>query len=378
MGDSAFKLKNYRISPGFSDDSVNIFEGIFENFPDMIHSVDAAGKIVATNRKATDLLGYTKEELIGMSVFDIYPKSISEAVRIGFEELKRDGVKERIESKLLAKDGTIIDVEIRSLSVYDSEGNFVKTFTVIRDMRELNQLKLQLIQQSKLAAIGELATGIVHDIRNPLSVIVAYNNDVLPKVIASGDLKKMQTIQIKMEKAAARIAKICDHLRAFGRNEVESPESVNVSSFVDDCLLMVGPRIQAAGARLINRVQGSSLTAVFRVAQLEQVLINLLANAADAVEKQVIKEIEISAEIEGEMLVLRVTDSGPGIDPRIHEQIFESFFTTKDRNKGTGLGLSICRGIVSNNQGSLTFASEVGEGATFILKLPVAGPVKKS
>lgn len=376
MSEAAFKFKSSDFGSVAEADAATVFEGIFENFPDIIHSVDAAGRIVAANRKAEELLGYSRTELIGMSVFEIYPKEIRAKVKAGFEELKQEGYKDRIESQLITKTGKVIDVEIRSISVYDLNGNFSRTFTVIRDIREVSQLKLQLNQQSKLAAIGELATGMFHDIRNPLSVILAYNNDVFPKAIAAGDMRKLQMIQIKMEKAAARIAKICDHLRSFGRSEIESPEKKSISAFVEDCLLLAGPRIQEAGAKLINLAQDSKLAAVFRAGQMEQVVINLLTNAADAVEGRAVREIEISAEADGENVVIKISDSGPGIDSAIQGQIFESFFTTKARDKGTGLGLSICRGIVSNNQGELTCKSEVGEGATFILKFPINGPVQ--
>ena len=178
----------------------NIFEQIVEHFPDIIHSVDANGTIVSTNAFASDLLGYTQEELIGKSVYDIYPPDIKKSVSKGFEELKKEGFKDRIESKLISRSGEIIDVEIRSLSLYNKNGKFIRTFSIIRDMREINFLKEQLVQQGKLAALGELAAGIMHDIRNPLTVINSYNNTFLKGAIDDGDKELMRTCQAAIEK----------------------------------------------------------------------------------------------------------------------------------------------------------------------------------
>ena len=108
----------------------NIFENIVRHFPDIIHSVDENGRLVSVNLKAVELLEYSEEELIGKSVFDIYPDKVLDKVKVGFKQLKQEGIMERIESKLKSKSGKVIDVEMRSLSLYSEDGTFIKTFCI--------------------------------------------------------------------------------------------------------------------------------------------------------------------------------------------------------------------------------------------------------
>jgi two-component system sensor histidine kinase HydH len=157
------KDKNIRTS--------DIFEVIIENFPDIIHSLDNEGNIIMTNKKAESLLGYPQEEMLGMNISQIYADEILEDVEKGFESLKKTGEKS-VESALKDRYGNLIPVEIRSFSIYDDDGKFIRTFSILRDIRKVKGLQEGLIHAERLAAIGELATGIVHDINNPLTYIV--------------------------------------------------------------------------------------------------------------------------------------------------------------------------------------------------------------
>lgn len=347
----------------------DFFDQLIEFFPDIVHSVDEHGRILSTNQKASELLGYTRAELIGKSVFDIYPEQISRKVRSGLEALKKKGRIESIQSKLQAKDGTIIDVEIRSLAILNAEGKFQKTFSIIRDVRELNHLRSQVQQSAKLAAIGELAAGIMHDIRNPLTVISAYNSTFLPKALQKGDMNAAFKAQEKIAKGVERIERLSNHLRSFTRNEKQEPTVYSLASLIDDCKLMVESRVHSAGATL--EVEGlADIKLIGRPHQLEQVFINLIANAADALESCQERCIYVRAREVDDKVVVEVQDTGPGIPKKVQEQIFESFFTTKEQGKGTGLGLSICKGIVYDEQGTLELESEPNQGALFRVTLP--------
>lgn len=352
--------------------SANIFEGIVWNFPDIIHSVDENARIVSVNQQATQLLGYEYDELIGKSVFDIYADEVLQDVKKGFKYLKKSGIIKNVESKLKSKDGTVIDVEMRSLSLYDDDGKFVKTFTIIRDIRELNQLKKQIIQQSKLAGIGELASGIMHEIRNPLSVIMSYSNYYLKKAIESSDMDLIKKSQEKIDKAAGKIQKLTDHLRGFSRQDShdEAVETVRLSEIIEDSLLMLEKRITESQVDLVNEVESSEVLVSGRINQIEQVLINLIGNACDAVKDYDKKRVEVSVRYENQFVLIDVRDFGPGIDERNREKIFDAFFTTKPKGVGTGLGLSICHSIIANHGGELNVSSSLGKGATFTIKLP--------
>ncbi|MDB2447254.1 ATP-binding protein [bacterium] len=362
--------KDLQLSSALGSIKGNIFEQIVEHFPDIIHSVDAKGVIVSTNAFASELLGYAEDELVGKSIYDIYPKEIGAKVKKGFEQLKKEGFKDGIESKLISKTGEIIDVEIRSLSLYDDDGKFIRTFSIIRDMRQINFLKGQLIQQSKLAAIGELAAGIMHDVRNPLTVINSYNNSFLKGAIESGDTKLMLKCQAAVQKAAERIQRLSDHMRNFSRSETEPLVEIDLDELLNDCLLMLETKIKYTGANFKNGVKGQEIKFFCHPNRLEQVIINLLSNACDAIESSRTKFVIIGAEEHGNNITIKIADSGPGISEENKPKIFESFFTTKPKGKGTGLGLSISQGIIYELGGAITLTSQEGEGAEFTISIP--------
>lgn len=356
-----------------SDLDANLFESLVENFPDIIHSVNRDGKIVSTNRRAVELLGYDKSELIGMDIFELYADEMKHLVRSGFEELKQVGFNDGIESKLKAKNGEIIDVEIRSLSLYDGDNKFDRTFSIIRSIREKKAIQAQLYQQSKLAGIGELAAGIVHDIRNPLAVVSGLARNGLQKVIDGADLSRLSEIREKILKASNRIDRLCSHLRDYMRQEHEHASPTLLKTLVEDALLICENRIRTAQVKVTNNVTEPSLQFSLPANSVEQVLINIIANACDAVEGCPTREVRIRLrEGSSNQVVFEVEDTGPGVPAEARARIFESFFTTKGKGKGTGIGLSICTGLLEEHRGSLSLDETYTGGARFIITVPVS------
>ena len=360
--------------------SAGLFEDLVENFPDIIHSVSREGRIVSTNRKAEELLGYSRDELIGMPILDLYADEIRPLVIKGFEELKTSGFNVSVESKLKSKSGTIIDVEIRSFSLYDSQNKFDRTFSIIRDIREKKQLQAQLFQQSKLAGIGELAAGIIHDIRNPLSVIMGLSRTGLKRAAQELDASKIDDIRSKIDKSTERINRLCSHLRDYMRQDYEVAAPTSVKALIDDGLLICENRIRSSGATVVNEVTDPDFMVTLPANRLEQVLINIVSNACDAVALSPERIVRIRASLvpgrptyeapSRQDFVLIVEDTGPGVPDAIRQQIFESFFTTKPKGQGTGLGLSICKGIVEENGGSLSLDDSYTAGARFQILFP--------
>ena len=352
--------------------SVGILEAIVEMFPDIIHSVDHEGRLVSVNRKAAELLGYQRDELLGMSVFDIYADEVATEVRKGFKKLQNTGFIDRIESKLKARDGTVIDVEIRSLSLYDATGKFIKSFSIIRDIRTLNNMKQQLIQQSKLAAIGELASSIMHDIRNPLAIIDSANEHLMAKAIEKKDWALVEKCQANIRRAAKKISRLSEHLRDFSRLDEEKMAHISLSAMIDDCIFMVQTRLNESGSVLKNLISDSELSIYGRENQLEQVIINLMSNASDAMKDNDGREktLTLSLEESDGFDIIVVTDTGSGISEDKIGRIFESFFTTKPKGVGTGLGLSICKAIIDDHKGSISVDSIPDQGTIFRVALP--------
>jgi two-component system NtrC family sensor kinase len=358
----------------------DIFEILLDSFPDMIHSIDDQGKIVYTNRTAETLLGYTRDELLSMNVRQIYADEVLQDLERGFSDLKEKGDK-NVESLLKAKDGTRIPVEIRSFSIYDDEGHFIRTFSILRDIRAVKELQMSLVHAGRLAAIGELASGVAHDINNPLTVILISNEMCLRELSEfekspKKSLGHIKTLAKDVQRASKSIQKLANHLRNFSRGMAESLEIVDLSDSIADSLFMSNNRIQTHNVRIINKLEEGKHFIFACPNNIEQVFVNLIANACDAVSDQKKKEITIFAEKasrEGvECWRCDISDTGKGIPEELLADVFQSFFTTKEKGKGTGLGLSISRGIVKEHKGEIEVCSEVGKGTTFSVFLPTA------
>lgn len=356
----------------------DIFRILLDNFPDMIHSVDETGTIVYTNRKAEDLLGYTRDELLSMNVRQIYADEVLEALEKGFTDLKQRGDKS-VESLLKRKDGTVIPVEIRSFSIYDDEGRFIRTFSILRDIRPIKELQASLVHAGRLAAIGELASGVAHDINNPLTVILLSNEMLLGELTSVNDpanvhLTRIEGLAKDVNKASQSIQKLSDHLRNFSRGMVEKKEVIDLHTCLTDALFITKNKVLSACVTVVNDVKKGDYFISGCCNQLEQVFVNLVGNACDAMAGRPLKQLSFSAEpyvLDGiDCWKCNVTDTGTGIPREIMEDIFRSFFTTKPKGKGTGLGLSISRGIVRDHKGDIQVTSEAGKGTTFAVILP--------
>jgi len=367
--------------------NASIFEILLDNFPDVIHSIDDDGNIVYTNRTAETLLGYTRDELLTMNIREIYSEDVLEDVERGFSDLKERGEK-RVESVLRAKDGSQIPVEIRSFSIYDDDGHFLRTFSILRDIRPIKELQNSLVHAGRLAAIGELASGVAHDINNPLTVIL-LSNDLLLRVlggmgIEAGD--KAQSLEkhaANIKRAAQSIQKLSDHLRNFSRGVAERQEQLDLADSVADALFILDNKICKSQATVSNAVEKGAYFTKASPNQMEQVLVNLIGNACDAVagcsEKTISLSVQPCERDGAECWRLDVTDTGTGIAEEHLEEVFRSFFTTKEKGKGTGLGLSISRGIIRDHKGDIELASALGSGSTFSVYLPrIAGPSPRS
>jgi PAS domain S-box-containing protein len=356
----------------------DIFEILLDNFPDMIHSIDQEGNIVYTNRTASILLGYSGEELLQMNVREIYAAEVLIALEKGFSDLKEKGDK-RVESQLKAKDGTEIPVEIRSFSIYDDEGNFLRTFSILRDIREIKELQNSLVHAGRLAAIGELSSGVAHDINNPLTVILLSNEMMLKELERDHSdpismVEKVTGHATDIQRASKSIQKLADHLRTFSRGMAEKYENLDLFDVLADALFITSNKINRSGITFDNALKKGDLIVNGMSNQLEQVFINMIGNACDAMTDSEKRKLSIKASsTEWDNVPcwrIEFSDTGKGIPEDLHEDVFHSFFTTKEKGKGTGLGLSISRGIIRDHKGEIYLESKEGKGSSFFVLLP--------
>ena len=239
--------------------------------------------------------------------------------------------------------------------------------------QELVEKQEQLVQAGKLATLGELTTGVAHELNNPLNNIGLFLGNSIDLI----EMDQIDTTRILRDLRGAsqqvrKASEIISHLRTFGRAAPVGRESMAINQVIRRALSLVQEqfRIRQIAVELDldpaePLVNGSPI-------QLEQVFINLLANARDALTDAPRKLIKISSAASDDVVIIIVSDTGPGIPKGLEERIFDPFFTTKEVGQGTGLGLSITYGILKDHKGTISLDTSVKDGATFRIKLPLA------
>jgi two-component system, cell cycle sensor histidine kinase and response regulator CckA len=260
------------------------------------------------------------------------------------------------------------------------DGHWVRTWGITRDVTERVHLEEQLRNAQQLEAIGRLAGGVAHDFNNILSVIMGHGELLL--AASAGDERARNGLQ-QIRRAAERAASLTQQLLAFSRKQVLQPKVLDMNEAVADVQKMLS-RVIGEDIELIASLHPSLLTVKADPGQVEQVLMNLAINARDAMPQggklsMETSNLEVSAEMArdlelaaGQYVMLRVTDSGHGMEAGTLAHIFEPFFTTKPMGKGTGLGLATVYGIVKQSGGSIQVRSEVGQGTIFHIYFPAA------
>ena len=336
-------------------------------------------RFLAVNDAAVHSYGYSRLELLGMSLRDIQSPEDAPA-QAGNIEGPMGGATNAGMRQHARKDGSIIDVEM-TVQPFVRDGRPC-VLAIALDVTERNRLEARVRQSQKLEAIGSLAGGVAHDFNNLLSVVLSYS-EMLAASLKPGDPMRDDLEQITG--AGQRAAELTRQLLAFSRQQVLQPKTLDLSVVVAGLEKLLG---RLVGADIELSVVGSSGlgTVLADPGQLEQVLMNLAANARDAMPqggKLTIETavVELDAEyaanhidvVPGSYIMLAVTDTGAGIDAVTRERMFEPFFTTKERGKGTGLGLSTVFGIVRQSGGHIWVYSEPGVGTTIKVYLPRVG-----
>lgn len=255
-------------------------------------------------------------------------------------------------------------------------GDLAETTAAIqRREQELREKQEQLIQAGKLATLGELTTGIAHELNNPLNNIglfVGNAIDLLEMDVSDTDraLRELSNAVLQVHKAT----EIISHLRTFGRAAPVSREPVIVNQIIERALSLIQEQFRIRQIQVKLDLPAEDAIVIGNAIQLEQVFINLLANARDALASAPRKLVTVTCRIEPATIVLSFADSGNGIPEGLEQRIFDPFFTTKEVGAGTGLGLSITYGIIKEHQGTITVENHPGEGATFWIRLPRGKP----
>jgi PAS domain S-box-containing protein len=359
---------------------------IVETTTDGILTLDGANLIVFANRRFAEMLGYQLGEMIGKSVFTF----VSAAGRaVAVEAFKRrPGLTDAVDSVFLHRNGTEVTVNIAGAPVVDAYGQHVGSLTVVRDVTEQRKLQSQLMVSDRMASVGTLAAGVAHEINNPLAAVMANleyiadmlgrvsREDMAPMTRAANDAWIRDEIKPSLDdarEAAERVRFIVRDLKMFSRSPSEDAIGpVDVKTTMESSLRMAWTEIRHR-ARLVKNY-GRVPSVDGNEARLGQVFLNLVVNAAQAMPegRAADNEIRVSTRLQGECVIIEVSDTGAGMPPEVRSRVFDAFFTTKGVGVGTGLGLAICHRIVTDMGGTLTVESEVGVGTTFRVSLAVA------
>jgi C4-dicarboxylate-specific signal transduction histidine kinase len=240
-----------------------------------------------------------------------------------------------------------------------------------RREQELRDKQAQLVQAGKLATLGELTTGVAHELNNPLNNIGLYVGNVIDQ-IRLGEIETEGLVS-DLEKAMEQVRKateIISHLRTFGRAAHVSVEQVDVDDVIERSLLLMQEQLRLRAIEVELELCPDELLVLANPIQLEQVFINLLTNARDALSDAKRKTIRIASSRDDQRIRIAFSDTGPGILPELQQRIFDPFFTTKEVGTGTGLGLSITYSILKEYGGEISVVSRPGKGATFLVELP--------
>ena len=249
------------------------------------------------------------------------------------------------------------------------------TEEIQRREQELRDKQEQLVQAGKLATLGELTTGVAHELNNPLNNISLFIGNIVDQIeLGQPDEARIRhNLQTAMQQVR-KATEIISHLRTFGRVASVTHESVSVNEVIERAISLVQEQIWLRGIELECDLSPDNPIVNGNPIQLEQVFINLLTNARDALADSPRRAIRISTTTEHDLITVEFSDTGPGIPAEIQHRIFDPFFTTKEVGMGTGLGLSITYGIIQDHGGTIVVISQEGHGAKFVIQLPTARP----
>ena len=358
------------------------YRQIVEATSDGIVKIDPAGQVVFANRRFAQMLGYQASELVGSSLFSLMGEVAEGALRRSTQS--RSSVKDAVDLEFRHRTGREVAVSVAETLLLNEAGEDVGHLLVVRDVTERKKLQSQLMVSDRMASVGTLASGVAHEINNPLAAIIAnldYISEQRGRLLAADPAVRdfdslLAEIAEPLEdsaEAARRIRLIVRDLKVFARSPEEEPRGpISVVKVLDSAVRMAWNELRHR-ARLVKDYQPVPAVDV-NEARLVQVFLNLLVNSAQALPEGSAEQNEvcISTRVAGDRVVVEVRDTGGGIHPSILGRIFDPFFTTKAVGVGTGLGLAICQRLVTDMGGELSVRSELGSGSTFRIALPVA------
>jgi PAS domain S-box-containing protein len=390
---------------------VEFYELLFEEAGDGILLVDGdSGSILSSNRRLQELTGFLAAELEAQPVTKLFPDQNAKNARkvrsalFSQDMLSHSGFYE--DMALLRKDGYLAfaTLSVKTLSAEKTGGQNV-AFCILHDMgekksmerdllakhwelksayeelerahMELKSAQEALVQAGKLAALGELAAGVAHELNQPLSGVMGFGQELARLLKEKQPDPLLLDFTSEINKNAVRMKKIIQQLREFTRKSVEDYQSVELKPVVEDSLKLLDQQFKSRGIEVSISAENGLPPVYCNPFQLEQVFINLATNARDAIESTGKGEGKIEIQMRRQpqdpkrFVEIAFRDDGIGMSSETKNRAIDPFYTTKEVGKGTGLGLSVSYGILSKIHGSMMIETAPGRGTSFLLTLPV-------
>jgi PAS domain S-box-containing protein len=369
------------------NDQLHFLQQLLDSIPIPVYYKDTDGLYLGCNSAFEKFIGLPRSRIVGKTVYEVAPKDLADVYHQADSALlSRSGV-QVYETDVMHKDGTRHDVIFNKATYVDADGRMIGIVGAIMDITERRKaeeerklLEAQLHQAQKMEAIGQLAGGIAHDFNNILTAIIGYAEIILMRMEKDSPLRHFIE---QVLTSADRAAELTNGLLTFSRRQVLHTKPIDLCGVVRGLKKMLG-RLLPEDIDFRTTVAERDLIVMADKGQIEQVLMNLVTNAKDAMPRGGSLAIEVSPAVMNERFVhahgfgepgnyacISITDTGHGMDEATRKRIFEPFFTTKEVGKGTGLGMAIIYGIIQQHNGYITVYSEKERGTTFRIYLPL-------
>lgn len=358
------------------EENQEFIEAILDALPVSLYVVDRNYRIIAWNKnRELGIQGVPKDEVIGRSIFEVLSRYPAEDLRLELDRIFRTGKIQRIEQKIIDSNGVTTYWLISKVPMRDPKTNEITHIIAIGEDITTRVESIQAIARAeKLAAVGRLAAGVVHEINNPLATIAACAESLENRLKEgafkeSPELEDFQEYLSLIRDEAFRCKNITNSLLDFSRARSSNRVPLDVNSIIKSSLKLLEHQKRRENISIQLELEKSLPFIKADEGQIQQCIIALATNAIDAMPNGGI--LTFRTFTKSNKVFIEVQDTGHGISSENLPKIFEPFFTTKEIGKGTGLGLAVCYGIVAEHQGKLTVRSKPGEGSTFTMSFPI-------
>jgi PAS domain S-box-containing protein len=339
----------------------------FDSISDMISILDKDSKITRVNKAFADFVGMKPAEVIGKTCYELVhgtKKPPQECPYYRTLKTKKPAVAELFEPSLN------VYLVASTSPIFDEKGRVVGSVHIARDITEQKKVQERIVVSDRLITVGEMASGIAHELNNPLTGVIGLSQLLVGKDMPDAIRKDVETICSEAQRAAT----IVKNLLTFARKHTPTRQPTQTNNIIEDVLKLRSYEHRINNIQVERQLDTELPEIMADYFQIQQVFLNIILNAEGAMaEAHNQGTLTITTERVNGNIKVSFTDDGPGIPRENLSRLFDPFFTTKEVGKGTGLGLSICYGIVSEHNGKIYAESKTDKGATFIVELPLNG-----